>query len=145
MRKLSTKGLNLLHKREGLRLKPYLDVRGIPTIALGNTYYLGGRKVTMNDKALTLAQATELGRVVAEDFAKYVDSVIKSNVNQNQFDACVSFAYNIGKAGFGSSEALRLINKNPNNCLIGNAFMNWRRPASIISRRQSEVAQYFGT
>lgn len=142
---ISDKGLDLLHKREGLRLKPYLDVRGIPTIAFGNTYYLGGRKVTMKDKPLTLSQAKELGKIVANDFAKFIDAVITSKVNQNQFDACVSFAYNIGKYGFAGSEALKLINKNPNNPLIENAFMNWRRPSSIIGRRKSEIAQYFGT
>lgn len=143
--RLDQKGLDLLHKREGLRLKPYLDVRGIPTIAFGNTYYTGGKKVTMQDKPLTLAQAKELGKIVANDFAKFVDAVITSKVNQNQFDACVSFAYNIGKYGFAESDALKLINKNPNNPLIANAFMNWRRPSLIIERRKAEIAQYFGT
>lgn len=141
--KLSENGLKQLHKREGLKLKPYLDVKGIPTIALGNTYYLNGRKVTMKDRALTLKEATELGNVVANDFAKYVDSAIKSKVNQNQFDACVSFAYNIGEVGFKNSTVLKRINVNPNDLTIATAFMMWRKPVEIIGRRKSEVAQYF--
>ena len=143
--KLDTKGLKALHDREGLKLKPYLDTKGVPTIAMGNTYYLDGRSVTMKDRALTIQEATKLSEIVANDFAKFVDSVIKSKVNQNQFDACVSFAYNIGKAGFKNSTVLKRININPNDPTIATAFLMWRKPIEIIGRRKSEVAQYFGT
>src|SRR3989304_3132749 len=98
--KLGEKGYAALHGREGLKLKPYLDTKGVPTIAMGNTYYLDGRSVTMRDRALTLQEATKLSEIVSNNFASFVDSKIKSKVNQNQFNACVSICYNIGKAGF---------------------------------------------
>ena len=44
--KLDEKGYKALHDREGLRLKPYLDTRGVPTIAMGNTFYENGKKVS---------------------------------------------------------------------------------------------------
>lgn len=141
--KLNKEGLKALHDREGLRLKPYLDTQGIATIALGNTYYIGGRKVTMQDKALTLKEAQDLGQVVADDFAKYVDSLVKSIISQNQFNALVSLCYNIGKDGFKKSTVLRLVNQSPANPRIAEAFMMWTKNKELIGRRKTEVKQYF--
>lgn len=141
--RLDKSGLKALHDREGLRLKPYLDTQGIPTIALGNTYYLDKRKVTMQDKALTLQEAETLGKIVADDFANYVDSLVKSVVSQNQFNALVSLTYNIGKKGFFNSTVLRLVSRNPNDPKIADAFMMWTKNKELIGRRKSEVKQYF--
>lgn len=141
--KLDERGYKELHKREGLRLKPYLDTKGIPTIAMGNTYYLDGRKVTLKDRTLTLREAEELGKITADKFAKQVDYLVKSNVNQNQFNALVSLAYNIGINGFKNSTVLRLVNANPNISSIKKAFMMWTKDKELIGRRESEVKQYF--
>lgn len=141
--KLNEAGYAALHLREGLRLKPYLDTKGVPTIAMGNTFYLDGRKVTMNDRALTLQEAKELSRIIADKFATAVNLLIKSKVNQNQFNACVSLAYNIGINGFRGSTALKRININPNDPTIKDAFMMWTKDKELIGRRKSEVKQYF--
>jgi len=141
--KLDQNGYEALHKREGLRLKPYLDTQGVPTIAMGNTFYLNGKKVTMQDKPLILAEAKELGKIVADNFARDVDNLITSNVNQNQFNACVSLVYNIGVHGFAKSTALRRININPDDPTIKSAFMMWTKNKELIGRRKSEVEQYF--
>lgn len=141
--KLDEKGLEALHEREGLRLKPYLDTRGIPTIAMGNITYLDGRKVTMKDKPLTREEAEYLGNTTANNFAKEVEKLVKSKVNQNQFNALVSLAYNIGITGFKNSTVLRKVNLNPNDPTIKNAFMMWTKNKELIGRRESEVKQYF--
>lgn len=141
--KLDEKGHKALHSREGLRLKPYLDTQGVPTISMGNTYYLDGRKVTMKDKPLTIQQATELGKITADKFALEVDKLVKSNVNQNQFNALVSLAYNIGITGFKNSTVLRKVNIDPNDKTIQDAFMMWTKNPELIGRRKSEVNQYF--
>lgn len=141
--KLDDNGYKALHEREGLRLKPYLDTRGIPTIAMGNTYYSDGRKVTMKDNALTLEQAQWLAKTTADKFALEVDKLVKSNVNQNQFNALVSLAYNIGLNGFKNSTVLRLANANPDNAKIQDAFMMWTKNPELVGRRKSEVKQYF--
>ena len=141
--KLDTNGYAKLHEREGLRLKPYLDTRGIPTIAMGNITYLDGRKVTMEDRALTLEEANELGKLTADKFALEVDKLVKSDVNQNQFNALVSLAYNIGLNGFKNSTVLRLVNANPDNGKIQEAFMMWTKNPELVGRRKSEVKQYF--
>ena len=141
--KLDESGYSELHKREGLRTKPYLDTRGIPTISLGVTYYPNGRKVTMQDKALTIEEAERLGKVIADRFAAEVTALIKSKVNQNQFNALVSIAYNIGINGFKSSSFLKLVNKNPNDPKIKEAIMLWVKNKELIGRRKSEANQYF--
>ena len=141
--KLDESGYSELHKREGLRTKPYLDTRGIPTISLGVTYYPNGRKVTMQDKPLTIEEAERLGKVIADRFAAEVTTLIKSKVNQNQFNALVSIAYNIGMNGFKASSFLKLVNKNPNDPKIKEAIMLWTKNKELIGRRKSEVSQYF--
>ena len=141
--KLNETGHRALELREGLRLKPYLDTQGVPTIAMGNTFYLDGKKVTMLDKPLTLNEAKTLARSVADIFANKVDYLVTSNINQNQFNALVSLAYNIGIHGFRKSTVLKLVNKNPNDPMIRQAFMLWTKNKELIGRRKSEVDQYF--
>ena len=141
--RLNDNGYNELHAREGIRLKPYLDTQGVPTIAMGNTFYLDGRKVTMNDKPLITKEAFKLGRIVSDNFAKQVFALLKKEVNQNQFNALVSLAYNIGINGFAKSTVLRRVNVNPNDPTIKSAFMMWTKNKELIGRRKSEVEQYF--
>ena len=141
--KLDESGYSELHKREGLRTKPYLDTRGIPTISLGVTYYPNGKKVTMLDKPITKIEAERLGKVIADRFAAEVTALIKSKVNQNQFNALVSIAYNIGINGFKASSFLKLVNINPNDPKIKEAIMLWTKNKELIGRRKSEVSQYF--
>jgi len=141
--KLNSKGYKALHDREGLRLKPYLDTKGVPTIAMGNTYYEDGRKVTMQDKPLTIEQAGNLATITADKFAFQVDKLLTSKVNQNQFNALVSLAYNIGITGFRNSTVLRKVNINPNDPAIKEAFMMWTKNVELAGRRESEIKQYF--
>ena len=141
--KLNGKGYKALHDREGLRLKPYLDTKRVPTIAMGNTYYEDGRKVTMQDKPLTIEQAGNLATITADKFAFQVDKLLTSKVNQNQFNALVSLAYNIGINGFRNSTVLRKVNINPNDPAIKKAFMMWLKNPELKSRRESEIKQYF--
>lgn len=141
--RLDDNGYNELHKREGIRLKPYLCTQGVPTIALGNTFYLDGKRVTMKDKPLTIREAYKLGRVTSDNFAKQVNALLTKEVTQNQFNALVSLAYNIGVPRFKTSTVLKRVNANPNDPTIANAFMMWTKNKELIGRRKSEVEQYF--
>lgn len=89
--KTSKKGIDIIKEFEGCRLKAYKDAVGVPTIGYGHT-----KGVKMGD-TITQAQAEEL---LKDDLAAYEKKVDKYNdtyrFNQNQFDALVSFAYNIG-------------------------------------------------
>jgi lysozyme len=87
---LDNKGYLLITNHEGLKLKPYLCPAKIPTIGYGNTYYPDGKRVTLLDKDITKQEAFDMFKEVANRFAKRVDTLVTSNLNQNQFNALVS-------------------------------------------------------
>lgn len=146
MRELDEKGKKILLESEGLKLKPYLDTQGVPTIAVGNTFYEDGTKVKMSDPPISRERALKLYDITAKKFSAQVDKLIKSAVNQNQFNACVHFAYNIGIGGFSGSNVLKLINANPNdpNIVTRLGFLGWLKNPELKTRREKECKIYLG-
>jgi lysozyme len=145
---LDNKGYLFITKHEGLSLKPYLCPAKIPTIGYGNTYYSDGKKVTLLDKDITKQEAFEMFKEIANRFAKRVDTLVTSNINQNQFNALVSFAYNVGTGNFSSSTLLKKINKNPNDLTIKAEFLKWNKANGkvingLTNRRIEEADLYF--
>ncbi len=116
--KTSQKGIDLILSFEGFSAKPYLDSAGIPTIGYGNTYYPGGKKVTMRDPAITREKGVELFSSVLPTYEKIVNAKVKIPLTQNQFDALVSHTYNTG----GSDGLFSLINKRAADAEIRNWF-----------------------
>lgn len=146
IKKLSKKGISFIGNEEGCKLKPYLDSVGIPTIGYGNTYYENGKRVTMKDPAITKDRALSLFMSILSLYEKAVWSNTRDDINQNQFDALVSFTYNVGIAGFKSSSALKLINKNPFDPKITDALKMWKNAGGkpiLLNRRIREAALYF--
>jgi lysozyme len=146
--KLNSEGYKLITKHEGLVLKPYLCPAKVPTIGYGNTYYEDGKKVTLLDKPITKERAFEMFKEIADRFAKAVSQSVTSDINQNQFNALVSFAYNVGVANFKKSTLLKLVNANPNDPNIKNEFMKWKKANGVvlnglIKRRNDESNYYF--
>jgi lysozyme len=120
----------------------------IPTIGYGNTYYPDGKRVTLLDKDITKQQAFDMFKEVANRFAKRVDTLVTSNLNQNQFNALVSFAYNVGTGNFSSSTLLKKVNKNPNDLTIKDEFLRWNKAGGkvlngLTNRRNEEAILYF--
>ena len=122
--KIGKKGLDLIKSFEGLSLKPYLCPAGIPTIGYGSTFYEDGTKVTLKDKAITEAKATKMLLHEITVTEKYVDVFCQDRINQNQFDALVSFAYNTGSNALKTSTLLVKLNKNVNDPTIKDEFLN---------------------
>jgi lysozyme len=145
---LDNKGYLFITKHEGLRLKPYLCPAKIPTIGYGNTYYSDGKRVTLLDKDITKQQAFDMFKEIANRFGKRVDELVTSNINQNQFNALVSFAYNVGTGNFSSSTLLKKINKNPNDLTLKAEFLRWNKAGGkvlngLTNRRNEEADLYF--
>jgi lysozyme len=148
MRKLNNSGYLLITEFEGYSAKPYLCSAKVPTIGYGNTYYTDGKRVTMLDKEINKQQAFEMFKVIADRFASKVSNLVKTPLNQNQFNSCVSLAYNIGMANFMNSTLLKLVNKNHNDILIGLEFKKWNKVnkkvvAGLTRRRNYESDIYF--
>jgi len=143
IKSMSENGIKHLMQSEGVRLKPYLDIVGIPTIGVGNTFYEDGSRVKMTDHPITEKRAMELFKWVLRQFELTVYTNTRDDINQNQFDALVSFTYNVGQQAFKKSTLLRRINARASDQSIENAFMMWNRPKEIIGRRKREVKLYF--
>ena len=146
--RLDQKGYDLIKSFEGLSLKPYKCSAGVPTIGYGSTYYENGIKVQMSDAPITGARAEILLKNVADRFAQKVANLIKKPVTQNQFNALVSFAFNVGSGALASSTLLKLVNENPNNALISKEFLKWNKAngktiQGLTNRRKKESALYF--
>jgi lysozyme len=146
--KTSAKGIELIKSFEGLMLKPYRCSANVPTIGYGNTFYETGKKVSMGDAAITEKRATELLAWSLTKFEQYVDSYCIDTITQNQFDALVSFCYNLGPANLKSSTLLKKVNKDPNDPTIRAEFMKWNKAGGralkgLTRRREAEANLYF--
>jgi lysozyme len=146
--RLDAKGYELIKTFEGLSLKPYLCSAGVPTIGYGNTFYTNGIKVKMSDAAITKEKADEMLKVIADSFALKVSKIVPNNLTQNQFNALVSFAFNLGVQALTNSTLLRLVKINPNDANIAKQFLRWNIAGGkvvdgLTKRRIKESALYF--
>lgn len=146
--KLNNSGYLLITEFEGFSAKPYLCSAKIPTIGYGNTYYSDNKRVTLLDKEISKVQAFEIFKSVADRFASVVSKLVTSPLNQNQFNALVSIAYNIGTGNFASSTLLKKVNKNHNDITIALEFKKWNKVnkkevAGLTKRRIYEANIYF--
>lgn len=145
--KLNEEGYKLIQEFEGLQLSAYRDSIGIPTIGYGNITYEDGKKVKMGDR-ITKERADSLFKRYADIFASEVSKLIHSEINQNQFNSLVSFAYNLGLTNLKNSTLLQKVNKNPNDDSIEIEFLKWvnaggKRLQGLVNRRVKEAKIYF--
>ena len=139
---ISNKGLELIKEFEGFSANAYLCPAKIPTIGYGNTFWQDGRKVRLGEQ-ISKTKALELLEFVAnKDFANKIFPLIKVEVNQNQFDAMTSLAYNIGVGAFSNSTLLKKVNAK-DFAGAGDEFLKWdksggQRLFGLTRRRQSE-------
>ena len=144
---IGAKGLNLIKKYEGFKASPYRCPAGIPTIGYGATYYPDGTKVKLTDKPITTREADTMLLNMLKHYEQGVDSFTTDKVNQNQFDALVSIAYNIGLQALKGSSLIRKVNLDPNDKTIKNEFMRWTKANGkvldgLLARRKEEAKLY---
>jgi lysozyme len=141
--KTSEKGILLIKNFEGLRLKAYQCSGSVWTIGWGTTF-MNGVKVKSGD-IIDEEMAEKLFRIDLEKHEAIVNSNIKISINQNQFDALVSHAFNTG----GSETLFELINSGVENKIIHNWFVktyinsNGIKIPGLVKRRKTEADLYF--
>lgn len=138
--KMSDNGRALLIEREGFKTKAYRDSVGVLTIGVGHTSAAGAPHVT---PGLTLTKE-EVSRILARDLVQYeqaVEHAVTVPLSQGQFDALVSFCFNIGVTGFRKSTVVKRLNVG-NYRGAADALMMWVKPKEIAGRRKSERAQF---
>ncbi len=102
----------------------------------------------MTDEPISKATAEWILKENVQAFEYAVDAATRDDINQNQFDALVSFAYNVGINAFKRSTLLKYINRNPNDARIKAQFLRWKHAngrvlQGLLKRRQEEANLYF--
>ena len=140
MKKISDICLNKIKEFEGLRKEAYLDVAGVPTIGYGRTY-----GVKMGD-VISEYWADMYLKADLYDLEKQVDTL--GNWNQPQFDALVSFAYNIGFYKLKTSTLMKTIKEGGSMHAIKKEFKRWvyaggKVQPGLVKRREWEAKRFF--
>lgn len=137
----SQAGINLIKQFESLRLEAYRCPADIWTIGYGHT--AGVRRGDRIDE-----QKAE--QLLAEDLRQFEAVVSREcpGVNQNQFDALVSFTFNLGTRNFIKSTLLKCVKANPQSVNIRDEFSRWNKAkgmvlSGLIRRRKAEADLYF--
>jgi len=140
--KISNKGLELIKEFEGFRSEPYLCSAGVPTIGYGSTFYPDGRKVSLKDKPISKEEATQLLEHTVNSFANGLKGKLEISLEQNQFDALVCLAYNIGLGAFSKSTLLKRVNSkdfiNASNEFLKWDIANGKKLLGLRKRRERE-------
>jgi lysozyme len=140
--KISPTGIKLIKSFEGLSLTSYLCPVGVLTIGYGHTgNVLAGTKITEKEADALLKQ----------DLIKFEQAVLNYvtiDLNQNQFDALVSFCFNVGTQAFKGSTLVKRLNNGENlNIVASEELPRWNKGDGKVleglSRRRSAEVELF--
>lgn len=137
-----SKAKQLIKRYEGLRLEAYQDVAGVWTIGYGTTWLIN-RPVCAQDKC-TKDEAESWLYEHMLNTARAIQKVIKVEITENEFNALVSFAYNIGTGAFKNSTLLKLLNDRAPERIVALEFHKWNKAGGkvvngLVARRADEA------
>lgn len=151
--KFSEGGRELLIRLEGLSYAKYIDSAGHPTIGIGHklteeelfngVVVLDGMGVDFATHGLNMWHVYKLLDKDLVRFVAAVNEYVSVELNQNQFDALVSFAYNIGVSAFKNSTLLKRVNDGKFEEVFIE-FRKWvhaggKRNDGLVNRREREI------
>jgi lysozyme len=141
--RISHKGVDLIKHYEGCKLKAYKCPADVWTIGYGHT---GGD--VHEGKVITQSEADALLAVDLERFERGVYDLVTVPLNQNQFDALVSFAFNLGLGALGKSTLLKYVN-NGEFSAAQKEFQKWvnagGKPVNGLKIRRAAEAFLFAS
>ena len=103
-------GIALIKEYEGFRKAPYKDPAGVMTIGYGTTSYTDNKPITINHPDITRKQAEKFLKRDVTNAERAVREHVSVPLCPFQFDALVSFVYNLGEGNFQKSSLLRILN-----------------------------------
>ena len=140
---ISQKGLDFIKQFEGVRKKAYLDSVNIPTIGVGHT----GPDVEMGME-ITDKQVDEYLQEDVKEAEDAVNKLVKIDLTQDQFDALVSFTFNLGAGSLQQSTLLKKVNAGDTEG-AAQEFQRWNRAGGkvlvgLTKRRLGEADLFLG-
>jgi lysozyme len=146
---ISEQGVALIKRKEDFRSKVYFDDAGKPTIGYGTR--ITEDNIHLMDATVDKAFAEKLLLEHIAGDTRYINKVLKVELNQNQSDAIHSFVYNMGRGAFGGSTLLRKINNRDSLESILKEFPRWKHVTvddkkivvpGLLARRKDEAALF---
>lgn len=143
--RVSENGINLIKQFEGCRLTAYQDSVGVWTIGYGWTQPVDGKTVAKG-MVITQQKANQLLTEGVAQYEKGVTNLVTVSLNQNQFDALVDFAYNLGVNALKGSTLLKKLNTG-DYAGAANEFPKWNKAggkelAGLTRRREAEKSLF---
>lgn len=154
---ISSNGIDLIKKLEGFRAQKYNDQAGHCTIGYGTLLHKGNCNGDASEQpyagGISDKQATDLLMARVSDFQRTINDQITVALNQNQFDALVSFVYNIGSESFRKSTLRKVLNEGSYTAVPAE-MRKWVKvrkngalvdSQGLINRRNAEIELYNNT
>lgn len=143
--RISENGIEFIRQLEGEKLTAYPDIVGIWTIGVGHTGFVDGKPVARG-MAITKEKSKELLTADLKRFESAVNDAVKVTLTQNQFDALVSLAFNIGDGAFARSTLVNKLNAGDKKG-AAEQFLVWKNAGGrvsqgLLNRRQKEKAMF---
>ena len=140
--KTSVEGLALIKKFEGLELEAYKCAAGVWTIGYGHT------KDVQEGDVWSESHADHMLEVELEEFEGYINDNVTVALSQNQFDALVSWVYNLGPANLKASTMLKVLNSGDYEGVPAQ-IKRWNKAGGkvlkgLIRRREAEALLFVG-
>lgn len=139
---ISKEGLELIKKFEGCELKAYKDAVDVWTIGYGHT------KGVVEGMEITAEEAESMLEEELKEYCGYINDEVKVKLEQNQFDALVSWVYNLGPSNLRSSTMLKVLNEG-NYDEVPTQIKRWNRAGGqvldgLVRRREAEALLFEG-
>ena len=143
--RISENGIEFIRQLEGEKLTAYPDIVGIWTIGVGHTGFVDGKPVARG-MAITKEKSKEILTADLKRFESAVNDAVKVTLTQNQFDALVSLAFNIGEGAFARSTLVNKLNAGDKKG-AAEQFLVWKNAGGrvsqgLLNRRQKEKAMF---
>ena len=141
--KISEEGKNLIKKFEGCELEAYKCAAGVWTIGYGHI------KTAVEGMEISQSRADELFDEEMGEYENYVNTAVTVPLSQNQFDAIVSWVFNLGNGNLQASTMLKVINSG-DHAGVPDQIKRWNKAGGkvlegLIRRREAEALLYEGS